>query len=63
MTQAQLSQPESLAGGLQHLLGHLSMRRRWQLGGLVLLMMLGAVAELATLGAVLPFVALLRRLT
>ena len=59
MTQAQLSQPQSLSAGLQRLLGHLSKRRRWQLSGLVVLMLVGAVAELATLGAVLPFLALL----
>lgn len=59
MTQAQLSQHESLVGGLQRLLGHLSKRRRWQLMGLLVIMLMGAVAELATLGAVLPFLALL----
>ena len=45
--------------GLRRLFSHLSVRRRWQLAGLIVAMMLGAVAELATLGAVLPFLALL----
>ena len=45
--------------GLRRLFSHLSARRRWQLAGLIVAMMLGAVAELATLGAVLPFLALL----
>ena len=44
---------------LRRLLMHLSPRRRWQLAGLFVLMILGAAAELATLGAVLPFLALL----
>jgi ABC-type multidrug transport system fused ATPase/permease subunit len=44
---------------LRQLFSHLSVRRRWQLAGLVLLMVVGAVAEMATLGAVVPFLALL----
>lgn len=59
MTADQISQPESLLGGLWRLFGHFSLRRRWQLAALVIFMLLGAVAELATLGAVLPFLALL----
>ena len=41
------------------LLKALSRKRRWQLFGLILFMLIGALAELATLGAVLPFVTLL----
>ena len=44
---------------LRRLLAHFSATRRWQLLALLLLMLLGSVAELATLGAVLPFLALL----
>jgi ATP-binding cassette, subfamily B, bacterial PglK len=44
---------------LRRLLAHFSATRRWQLLGLFALMFLGSVAELATLGAVLPFLALL----
>jgi ABC-type multidrug transport system fused ATPase/permease subunit len=51
--------PKSLLGGLGRLLAHLSKRRRCQLGGLLLVMLAGAVAELATLGAVVPVLALL----
>ena len=40
-------------------LAHLSVRRRWQLVGLLILTFIGVVADLATLGAVLPFLALL----
>ena len=40
-------------------LAHLSIRRRWQLVGVLALTFAGGVAELATLGAVLPFLALL----
>ena len=49
----------SLSAGLVRLYSHLSQRRRWQLIGLIILMFLGAVAEMATLGAVFPFLALL----
>ena len=49
----------SVARELRRLLMQLSPRRRWQLAGLFVLMILGAAAELATLGAVLPFLALL----
>lgn len=49
----------SLAGDLKRLYQHLSRRRRWQLGALIVLMLVGAVAEMATLGAVVPFLALL----
>ena len=53
------SQASSLWRGLGRLLTHLSIRRRWQLGVLLLIMLLGAVAELATFGALIPFLALL----
>ena len=59
MTNPLSSEPQSLQAGLLRLLAHLSRRRRWQLGGLLVFMLLGAVAELATLGAVIPFLALL----
>lgn len=45
--------------GISGLLQHLSRKRRWQLGLLIILMLLGALAEMATLGAVVPFLALL----
>jgi ATP-binding cassette, subfamily B, bacterial PglK len=48
-----------MLGDLRRLLAHLSAKRRWQLLGLLVLMFLGSAAELATLGAVLPFLALL----
>ena len=53
------SQPSSLWRGLGRLLTHLSIRRRWQLAVLLSIMLLGAVAELATFGALIPFLALL----
>jgi ABC-type multidrug transport system fused ATPase/permease subunit len=59
MTKILKSQAQSLFTGTKRLLAHLSLRRRWQLVGLLALMLLGAVAELASLGAVLPFLALL----
>lgn len=49
----------SLAGAIRRLYAHLSRRRRVQLAGLLALMLLGALAELATLGAVLPFLTLM----
>jgi ATP-binding cassette subfamily B protein len=45
----------SLTANLQRLFAHLSPRRRWQLAGLVVFMLVGAVAEMATLGMVVPF--------
>lgn len=59
MTKTLSSEPQRLSSGLGRLLAHLSSRRRWQLGGLLVVMLLSAVAELATLGAVIPFLALL----
>lgn len=49
----------TLTSDLKRLLQHLSRRRRWQLAGLALLMLAGAAAEMATLGAVVPFLGLL----
>ena len=49
----------SLLGCLVRVFAHFSARRRWQFGGLLVVMLLGALAELATLGAVVPFLALL----
>ena len=51
--------PLSLLNNLKRLFHVMPVRRRWQLGGLVLLMLAGAVAEMATLGSVVPFLALL----
>ncbi|MGV0953525.1 MAG: ABC transporter ATP-binding protein [Fluviibacter sp.] len=44
---------------LQCLASHISNRRRLQLLGLIVLMLFGSLAEMATLGAVVPFLALL----
>lgn len=49
----------SLTTDLLRLLKLVNHRRRWQLAGLLVLMLLGALAEMATLGAVVPFLALL----
>ncbi|GAB3374799.1 ABC transporter ATP-binding protein [Azotobacter armeniacus] len=51
--------PPSLSRILRGLHAHLSRRRRLQLLGLILLMLIGTLAELATFGAVLPFLTLL----
>ena len=51
--------PTSLMAALRRLLAHFSPRRRWQCAGLSAAMILAAMAELATLGAVVPFLALL----
>jgi ABC-type multidrug transport system fused ATPase/permease subunit len=48
----------SLLGGLRELLTHLARRRRLQGVAVLLLMLAGAFAELLTIGAVLPFLAL-----
>ena len=53
---------QSKQSSLTLLLGlsrYLSGRRRWQLAGLVLVMLASGTAELVTLGAVLPFLAVL----
>ena len=44
---------------LKHLFGHLPRRRRWQFAALVPLVLLGAAAEMATLAAVMSFLAVL----
>jgi ATP-binding cassette, subfamily B, bacterial PglK len=44
---------------LRRLFGHLSRRRRWQLGAIFLLMLLGVLPEMVVIGAVVPFLALL----
>lgn len=49
----------TLTASLVTLIAHLSRRRRWQLVGLFFLMLISALAEMATLGAVVPFLALL----
>lgn len=49
----------TLARSFGQLFSHISARRRWQFAVLALLMLLGVVAEMATLGAVVPFLALL----
>ncbi len=53
------SQDPTLLESLRRLYGHLSRRRRWQLLLVLALMLVGALAEVATLGAVLPFLALI----
>ena len=49
----------TLSASLVSLYTHLSVRRRLQLVGLFFLMLVSAFAEMATLGAVVPFLALL----
>lgn len=49
----------TLTASLVSLFKHLSTRRLWQLVGLFFLMLVSAFAEMATLGAVVPFLALL----
>jgi ABC-type multidrug transport system fused ATPase/permease subunit len=49
----------SLFAGLNNLYKHLPAHRHWQVMGLIVFMLVGALAELATLGAVLPFLALM----
>jgi len=44
---------------LVRLYSHLTIRRRWQLFVLILLMLAGAAAEMATLGSIVPVLALL----
>ena len=45
--------------GLRELYDHLTARRKRQLNVVLLLMLLGALAELATIGAIIPFLSLL----
>lgn len=49
----------TLTASLIRLFAHVPKRRRKQLAGLIVLMLVGAIAEMATLGAVVPFLALL----
>jgi len=49
----------SLTNDFKRLLHHVYPRRRWQFAALVPLMLLGAAGEMATLGAVVPFLGLL----
>ncbi len=49
----------TLISAIRRLYSHLSRRRRVQLVWLLCLMLVGAVAELVTIGAVLPFLALM----
>lgn len=53
------SVPSSLAGNLGRIIRLLSPRRKLQLAALITLMLVSALAEMATLGAVMPFLALL----
>jgi ABC-type multidrug transport system fused ATPase/permease subunit len=53
------SSPPSTRTLLLGIWGHLSRRRRLQLGALLLVMLASGVAELVSLGAVLPFLAVL----
>ena len=53
------AQTEGLAGALFRFYRHLSRHRRVQLALILVLMLAGALAELATIGAVLPFLALI----
>jgi len=50
---------QKFSDGMVRLYHHLSAKRRAQLIGLFFLMIAGALAELATLGAILPFLALI----
>jgi len=55
----QAARAEGLVAALSRLYRHLSRRRRIQLAAILVLMLAGAVAELMTIGAVLPFLALI----
>lgn len=59
MASAPASEGQGLLENLRRLFGHLSRRRQWQLLLVLALMLVGALAEVATLGAVLPFLALI----
>lgn len=56
---ASTSPPQSTCNLLRGIWGHLSRRRRIQLGLLLLVMLASGAAELMSLGAVLPFLAVL----
>ena len=49
----------TLAASLVSLFEHLTQHRRWQLMGLFFLMLVNALAEMATIGALVPFLGLL----
>lgn len=59
MLQLVNTRADSLPSGLRRLYAHFTQRRRRQLFLVLPLMLVGAVAELATIGSVLPFLALL----
>lgn len=48
-----------MSAKLRQLLGHLSVRRRWQFALLIALMVVSAIAEVVNIGALLPFLAVL----
>lgn len=56
---ARAKQDRPLLAMVGTLVGILPGRRRWQLSGLGLLLIIGAFAEIATLGAIIPFVGML----
>jgi ABC-type bacteriocin/lantibiotic exporter with double-glycine peptidase domain len=51
--------PLPLQASLRKLYSHATPRRRWQFGALLLLMLVSAVGEVVSLGAVMPFLAIL----
>lgn len=53
------STSNSIGRGLAQLFQHMPRRRRWQALGILCFMFVGAFAELMTLGAVIPFLALI----
>ena len=61
MTQILINQksPPSTISNLLGLWNHISRRRRMQLGLLLVVMLISGLAELLSLGAVLPFLAVL----
>ncbi len=50
---------QSISQLLQRLWHHISLRRRWQFGILFVLMMLSSIAEILSIGSVLPFLSIL----
>ncbi len=50
---------QSITSSLKRIWAHLSLRRRWQLGFLLVLMLLASFAEILSIGAVLPFLGVL----
>ncbi|MFA6031737.1 MAG: ABC transporter ATP-binding protein [Myxococcota bacterium] len=55
-----MNQP-SMTASLRELFSHVTPRRRRQLGPVLLLMLAGAVAEVVSLGAILPFLAVVAK--